>query len=118
MRIAGHDVTKRVLIVAEIGNNHEGDFDVAKEMIACAAGAGADAVKFQTIIPEKLVSPREVQRVEQLRKFQFTYDQFAALSDVAAQHNVLFLSTPFDLVSVVALNSFVPAYKVASGDND
>ena len=40
----------------EIGNNHEGDFKLAKKMISLAAKAGADAVKFQTFIPEYYVS--------------------------------------------------------------
>ena len=55
MMIGPHDIQKRVLIVAEIGNNHEGDVALAKDMIHAAAQAGADAVKFQTIVPERIV---------------------------------------------------------------
>ena len=47
MTINNIDTDKKVFIIAEIGNNHEGDFELAKEMIALAAKAGADAVKFQ-----------------------------------------------------------------------
>jgi sialic acid synthase SpsE len=118
MQIAQHDLTKHVLIVAEIGNNHEGDFERAKEMIARAAEAGVDAVKFQTIVPEKLVSSREAPRLAQLRRFKFTYAQFAALAEVAERQNVLFLSTPFDADSVAFLDELVCAFKIASGDND
>ena len=52
-----HDLNDRVMIVAEIGNNHEGDAALAHDMIAAAAEAGADAVKFQTIEPARLVLP-------------------------------------------------------------
>ena len=45
------------LIIAEIGNNHDGDLDQAKRLVAAAAEAGADAVKFQTYDPDRLVRP-------------------------------------------------------------
>src|SRR5262245_4049608 len=109
MRIGGVDLNERVLIVAEIGNNHEGDFGRAMAMVDAAAGAGADAVKFQTIVPELLVAPSEAQRIAQLRRFAFTADQFAKLAARAAQAGVLFLSTPFDTKSVDALDPLVPA---------
>ena len=48
MKIKNFDTKKKILIVGEIGNNHEGDINLAKEMILLAAEAGADAVKFQT----------------------------------------------------------------------
>ena len=56
------------MIVAEIGNNHEGDINLAKKMIKEASLAGADAVKFQTIEPEKLVSIKETKRIKQQRR--------------------------------------------------
>ena len=43
MKIGNFDTSEKVLIVAEIGNNHEGDFSLAKEMIDAAAESGADA---------------------------------------------------------------------------
>ena len=118
MQIGQHDLDKRVLIVAEAGNNHEGSFARAQEMIGGAAQAGADAIKFQTIVPEKLVAASETARLAQLARFRFEYDQFAALAKAAARSNIIFLSTPFDADSVAALEPFVPAYKIASGDND
>ena len=42
-------------LVAEIGNNHEGSFKLAKKLVLSAKKCGADAVKFQTFIPEKFV---------------------------------------------------------------
>ena len=76
MRIAEHDLTKRVLIVAEIGNNHEGNYDRAEEMIARAAAAGVDAVKFQTFDPDHFVSRHDADRMARLRKFRLTGEQF------------------------------------------
>ena len=48
MRIGSLDTLRHVIVVAEIGNNHEGDFAVARQLIDAAADAGVDAVKFQT----------------------------------------------------------------------
>ncbi len=118
MKIANFDLNKDILLVAEMGNNHEGSYALAEEMIGLAAKSGAGAVKFQTIIPEKLVSSLQKERIEQLKRFQLTYDEFEKLSNVAKKENVLFLSTPFDIESAKFLEPLVPAYKIASGDNN
>jgi N,N'-diacetyllegionaminate synthase len=117
MKIADIDLDKQVFIIAEIGNNHEGDFGLAKEMIDCAAEAGADAVKFQTIVPEKLVSPSDEARVARLKTFQFSNAQFAELAQFARKAGVIFFSTPFDLESAKFLDTIQPVFKIASGDN-
>jgi N,N'-diacetyllegionaminate synthase len=118
MQIGRVDLAREVLVVAEIGNNHEGDFARAEEMIVTAAASGAQAVKFQTIVPERLVSRLQAARIEQLRRYAFSYEQFARLADTARGAGVMFLSTPFDIESVSHLDSLVPAFKIASGDND
>lgn len=118
MKIGPVDLTREVLIVAEIGNNHEGDLDRAEEMIRRAAEAGAQAVKFQSIDPERLVAADQTARLEQLRRFALTADDHARLAAVAADAGVLFLSTPFSLEAVTLLDPLVPAFKIASGDND
>ena len=69
MKIGKFDTSEKVLIVAEIGNNHEGDLELAKEMIDAASEAGADAVKFQTFIPEHISSGDE-NRLKKLNKFK------------------------------------------------
>jgi N-acetylneuraminate synthase/N,N'-diacetyllegionaminate synthase len=117
MRIGDFDTGRRVLIVAEIGNNHEGDPVLAREMVNAAAEAGADAVKFQTIVPERLVSALQTERIAQLARLSLPLDQFADLAQAARARGVLFLSTPFDLDSVDFLNPLVPAFKVSSPDN-
>ncbi len=115
MKIGDFDTDRRVLLIAEVGNNHEGSYSLAEEMVGRAAEAGVDAVKFQTIVPERLVSPREEKRLAALRRFQFSYEQFAGLADTARRAGVLFLSTPFDMDSARFLTPLVPAFKIASG---
>jgi len=117
MKIADIDLDQKVLIIAEIGNNHEGSVGLAEEMIGLAAESGADAVKFQTIVPELLISANQTERIKQLNRFSLSFDEFERLSEVAKNQNVLFLSTPFDIDSIRILNPLVPAFKIASGDN-
>jgi len=118
MKISSWDLDEDILIVAEIGNNHEGSYALAEEMVGLAAQAGAGAVKFQTIIPDRLVSPSQKDRIRQLERFRLRYDEFEKLSQVAERENVLFLSTPSDIESAQFLNNLVPAFKIASGDNN
>lgn len=118
MRIGSVDLDRDVLVVAEIGNNHEGDFGLAQALIGLAARAGAQAVKFQTIVPERLVGPDQTARLAQLGRYALSPDQHAQLAETASAAGVMFLSTPFDLGSVAMLDPLVPAFKVASGDND
>lgn len=118
MKIGSVNLEREVLIIAEIGNNHEGDMGCAVELIERAAEAGAQAVKFQTIVPERLVASSESARIAQLRRFCLSYDQFGKLAETAARAKVMFLSTPFDIESVRQLAPLVPAFKIASSDND
>jgi len=117
MHIGKVDLDAAVYVVAEIGNNHEGDIELAKELIFEAASAGVDAVKFQTIVPESLVVSSDESRIRQLTQFQLTEEQFSSLHQVAMASGVDFLSTPFDIQAVSFLRHIVPAFKVASGDN-
>ena len=91
MKIENFDTNEKVLIIAEIGNNHEGSFSLAEKMICLAAKSGADAVKFQTIIPERLVSKQQTDRIKQLSKFQFSYDEFKKLNQTAYNEGIIFL---------------------------
>ncbi len=118
MKIGRHNLDKSVFIIAEIGNNHEGDFHLAQDMIYAAAEAGVQAVKFQTIIPERLVTKSQSDRIAQLKRFTFSADQFVELASIATKAGVEFLSTPFAPEVVPWLNNLVPAFKVASGDNN
>ena len=117
MRIADLDTAHRALVVAEIGNNHEGRIEVARELVRQAAEAGADAVKFQTFDPDHYVSRSDAARHARLCAFRLTPRQFAELADLARSLGLAFISTPFDLGSADLLAPLVDAYKIASGDN-
>ena len=116
MIIAQKDFSAKCYLIAEAGNNHEGDFQRALDLVDAAAESGAHAIKFQTIYPEKLVSFKETARLAQLKKFELSKDQYIQLKERADSKNIDFLSTPFALDAVEALDPLVPAFKIASGD--
>ncbi len=118
MKIGEFNTLKDVFIIAEIGNNHEGDVKVAEKLIYQAAKSGANAVKFQTIIPEKLVSVKQKERIKQLKKFEITNQDYIRLKKVAENNGLIFLSTPFSVESVDFLDTLVPAFKISSSDNN
>jgi N,N'-diacetyllegionaminate synthase len=108
----------RAFLVAEIGNNHEGDVADAREMVRAAAAAGADAVKVRTFRTELFIHPSDAERTERMRRFQLTTRDFTQLAEEARRVGLRFISTPLDLPSADALAPLVWAYKIASGDND
>lgn len=118
MKMGTFDTAERVLVVAEVGNNHEGDFRRACELVRGAAAAGADAVKFQTFRAERYVGRADPARYERLKSFELSPEQFGELSTLSRSLGMLFLSTPFDLESVTVLDPLVDGFKVSSGDNN
>jgi len=116
MIIGNRNTDEQVLIIAEIGNNHEGNFDNAVRLVNAAADCGVDGVKFQTYNTEHYVSQADSARFERLKSFELSYSQFEKLSELAHSLNLLFLSTPFDLESARFLKPLIDAYKIASGD--
>jgi N,N'-diacetyllegionaminate synthase len=118
MKIAGHDLDEKVLIIAEIGNNHEGNVEVAKTLIRKAAACGVDAVKFQTFQTRYFVSSRDQARYERLLQFEIPYAQWEELHRLTKELGLLFFSTPLDLESAKFLKDLVDCYKIASGDNN
>lgn len=115
-------------IIAEVGKNHKGSIERAKELIWEAAGAGADAVKFQSYRAETLVTrdaPRYWDEDEptgtQFAVFKetdsFGEEDFVVLHRECERAGIVFLSTPFDLEYVDFLNDIgMAAFKVASAD--
>jgi len=112
------DTSRQPLLIAEIGNLHEGSLETARELVRQAHQCGVQAVKFQTFRTEHYVSRGDAARFSRLKSFELSYDQFAELSDLARGLGLAFLSTPFDLESANRLEPLVDAYKIASGDND
>jgi N,N'-diacetyllegionaminate synthase len=118
MHIGRFNLDDKVLVVAEIGNNHEGDFEVAKTMVQRAADCGVDAVKFQTFQTRFFVSNRDQVRYERLLRFELPFSAWEKLHRVAKDLGLLFFSTPLDLKSAEFLESLADCYKIASGDNN
>ncbi len=128
IKIGKHEIgTGRAYVIAEIGNNHNGSFDRALEMIDLALVAGADCVKFQMRHLEDVYRQRTLRKdgedlgteyvLDLLRRFELTVDEHRKLADYCATKGILYLCTPWDSTSVDVLESFaVPAYKVASAD--
>jgi sialic acid synthase SpsE len=118
-----------VFIIGEIGVNHNGNMDIAKQLILEGKKAGLDAVKFQTFKTDKLVSAdakkanyqqnnnaNETQH-EMLKKYELFFEQFEELKNYCDYINIEFISTPFDNESVELLAKLnVKYYKVSSGD--
>lgn len=121
---------KPTLIIAEAGVNHNADPVLAREMIVAAREAGADYVKFQTAVPELVISsvaPKaEYQKeltgdgesqLDMCRKLHFPIEFYRELKDYCRKVGIGFLSTPFDLVSLKFLIELGTNYiKVPSGE--
>lgn len=117
MTITKFNPKKKVFIIAEIGNNHEGNFNTAKKLINAAASTGVDAVKFQTFITDDFVSSN-YPSYERLKKFEFTHQQFLKLKKFANKQQLNFISTPLDFLSANFLKKNCKIIKLASGDNN
>lgn len=110
-------------IIAEIGSNHNGKLETAKELIDVAIDAGVDAVKFQTFTAENLYVPNsgideEVDAsrpiFEMIKDLEHPKSWIQELSEYSSNKDVMFLSTPFDEEAVEHLNPYVPGFKIAS----
>jgi sialic acid synthase SpsE/sugar phosphate isomerase/epimerase len=128
LKIGKHKIgAGRAYVIAEIGNNHNGSYDRAVEMINLAHEAGADCVKFQMRHLDEVYRQRTLRKdgedlgteyvLDLLRRFELTVDEHRKLASYCASKGILYLCTPWDSSSVDVLESFgVPAYKVASAD--
>lgn len=107
-----------VVIIAEIGVNHDGSVPKALELIDAAASAGADVIKFQSYVPEALCSPLHcADEIAMLQRYELAEEDVAALKAAVEDRGKLFLSTPFDRPSLAMLQRLgVTAFKVGSGE--
>ena len=105
-----------VLVVAEIGMNHNGDLDLAKRLIQAAADCGADAVKFQSFRTDTFLS-RLIPGLDERRQYEIPDAWYPELTAAAAAAGVEFFSTPLDAGSAETLAGLdVPCFKIASCD--
>ena len=121
---------KKVCIIAEVGVNHNGRIDLAKEMIRVAKEAGVDYVKFQTFRPQNLVSKfaekAEYQKkstgsgesqLEMLKKLTLSDEDYVSLKSYCDEQQIGFISTPFDLDSIAFLEQLnMDFWKIPSGE--
>ena len=84
---------KKVFIVAEIGNNHEGKFNTAVKLIHKASQANVDAVKFQTFQIENFINPYQKKTFNKYKKFQLSFDEFYKLSKIAKKKLKVYFNT-------------------------
>jgi N,N'-diacetyllegionaminate synthase len=117
MKIGSFDTADNVLVIAEIGNNHEGSYALAEQMVGMAVDAGVGAVKFQTFLTEHYVSAQDAERFARLKGFELSFDEFERLSRYTHEAGILFMSTPFDLESARFLGTIADGIKISSGDN-
>ena len=114
------------LVIAEIGINHEGSLDVAKEMVDSAHRAGAEIVKHQTHIVEdemsaaaKKVIPgnADISIYEIMKRCSLNEEEELSLKNYVESKGMIFISTPFSRAAANRLQKFdVPAFKIGSGE--
>lgn len=121
---------KKIYIIAEAGVNHNGNIDIAKQMIQVAKEAGADAIKFQTFISENVASKyaekAEYQKqntncddnqLEMIKKLELSFESFATLKEYCDIEQIEFLSTAFDFESINFLKKLdLSRWKIPSGE--
>lgn len=121
----------KVIIIAEAGVNHNGDYDTAKRLIDVASQAKADYVKFQTFNAEDIVSKearkaiyqisnthnKDDSQMSMLKRLELPYEWHKELIRYSISKNIKFLSTGFDLKSIDFLDSLgIPLFKIPSGE--
>lgn len=121
---------QKVCIIAEAGVNHNGDITTARKMVDVAKKAGVDYIKFQTFVPEKLVSryaeKAEYQKettdaaesqLDMLRKLSLSEADFISLKEYCDEVGIGFISTPFDIESIGFLQKLeMDFWKIPSGE--
>lgn len=128
IEIAGRKIGKDFppLVVAEIGINHNGSLEVAKEMVDAAARAGVEVVKHQTHIVEDEMTEEakntipgnaKISIYEIMKKCALNEEEELELKNYVEQKGMIFISTPFSRAAANRLEKFdVPAYKIGSGE--
>lgn len=122
--------SNHITIIAEAGVNHNGDYDMACRMVHAAKAAGADYIKFQTAVPELVISsiaPKaeyqkdttgtEESQLDMCRKIHLPLTAYAPLKALCDSVGIGFVSTPFDLVSIDCLAPLgMDFWKIPSGE--
>jgi N,N'-diacetyllegionaminate synthase len=121
---------QKVIIIAEAGVNHNGNLAMAQEMVRVAKQCGADYVKFQTAVPELVISTiapkaeyqkettgNEQSQLEMCKAIHLPLSDYEGLNELCHKEGIGFMSTPFDLVSIDCLAALNMDYwKIPSGE--
>lgn len=116
-----------VLVIAEIGVNHNGDISLAKEMIDAACKSGADVVKFQTYIADEVMTDKtplagymgdsDDNFLDLARRLELSIDETIELKAYTEARGAEFMSSPFDVPSTIALAKLgLQRLKIPSGE--
>lgn len=118
-------------VIAEIGQNHQGDLEIAKKMIRMAKDSGADCAKFQKSALEYKFNKKALERPynsphswgktygDHKRHLEFSHDQFRELQKYAKEIGIYFTASGMDEMAVEFLHELeVPFFKVGSGDTN
>ena len=109
--------TGRPLLIAEIGGNHEGDFEYARHLCDLAIESGADYVKFQLYTGDSLVSPVESpERHEHFRRFELTPEQHLDLARRCRAGGVGYNASVWAPEMLEWIDDHLDFYKIGSGD--
>lgn len=122
--------SKKIIIIAEAGVNHNASMEMARRMVREAANAGADYVKFQTAVPELVISSiapkaeyqkettgEEQSQLEMCKAIHLPLSAYTELAALCREEGIGFMSTPFDLVSIDTLDPLGMDYwKIPSGE--
>lgn len=122
--------SKRTYIIAEAGVNHNGNFELAKQLVDTAAEAGADCIKFQTFVPVNMVSKYAEKtnyqkrttkttesQLDMLQKLVLPFDDFYKLAEYASLRKIDFCSTAFDIESIQFVHQLkCKFWKIPSGE--
>ena len=111
-------------VIAEIGINHNGDFEKAKKMIQDAHASGAECIKFQShIVDDEMIRndvvPGNTNEAiwDIVERCSFTEEQEAELKKITENLGMIYLSTPFSRAAADRLEKIgVCAYKIGSGE--
>ncbi len=113
-------------IVAEIGINHNGKLELARDLIDVAVAAGCDAVKFQKRTPEICVPEDQKEKrretpwgnipyIEYKRRIEFGEEEYRSIDQYCEEREITWFASAWDLPSLEFLTEFdVPCHKIAS----
>ena len=105
------------LLIAEIGGNHEGDFENAKRLTQLAIEADVDYIKFQLYTGDTLVSKLENPvRNAHFKKFELSRAKYIELAQMCNDSNIGFMASVWDVSYIDWIDEYMPIYKIGSGD--